>query len=41
MVQVVLLGLAVAFAYVIGPMLGHWTSDEGKKLRKSKFAKFL
>ncbi len=41
MIQKLLLGLTVSFAYILGPLLGKWTKDEGKKLRKSAFAKAL
>lgn len=33
MIQELMLGLAVAFAYIIGNLLGYLTKDEGQKFR--------
>ena len=41
MLQELILGLVVSFAFILGPLLGKWTIDEGRNLRKSGFAKAL
>lgn len=41
MLQELMLGLAVGFAFVLGPLLGNWTSDEGHFIKKTGFARFL
>ena len=41
MLQELMLGLAVGFAFIIGSLLGSLTADEGNFIRKTVFAKFL
>ena len=41
MVQDVLVGLAVSFGFVLGPLLGSWTTDEGLKLKDLDFVRYL
>ena len=41
MLQQGLLAIAVASGFILGPLLGRWTKEEGKKIRESKIAKSL
>jgi len=43
MFQELTIGLAVAFGYILGPLLGNWTMDEQVKLKKwlKKYKKYI